>query len=371
MLRGPLVLLLLPVVLAAGEVEATPVLPAPEDQILLANLQLVQGRLEEVGSPELVGIRSVNGVLHIPRTLVKEVRPGLATRMAAIGDGDLAGLLTLARWCRANGYNLQALQLLDRAKSLDGFSIAEAGLYATLVDELQGPDAALPLYVWYRQQKGAEPRILERLQRLEAAGADTATLPGTPPWRMAPPPAQLAAGQPAEEPQPVLDGLEVRGWQAENPQWSNAVEAKLGTVEGSKGPFPGIKRALEVTFTGGDKDKASIKRAVNLIVDPSSSVLSFRAWNPSGKALQVAVAVKTGNWVFHESLGKVLPPTEGFIELRFDLRAAHFKSQASNWQPTGRVEGLDDVKELQILIYNRDQGGKVFLQGISFVSSEM
>lgn len=343
---------------------ALPLAAAEADVVILDNRQRITGSLEDdPASSAHVLIRDDQGTLRIRRARVVGVELGLASRLARVRDQDLAGLLDLARWCRAKGHRREALQCLDKARRLPGFPIEAAGQYALLVDELDGPETALPLYVWYRGNGGRDNAVLTRIRMLSEAGADLGGA-GTAPALAAERPAPAA---PATA-KPIGDGLEVRGWGAENPQYANPAELKLVTGEAAAA-LEGARQALEVTSPGGQRDKTAIKRTVSYSVAPNAAVLSFRCANLGQTPIRVAVAVKTGAWVFHESEGRLLAP--GASEaLRFDLRTATFKSEATGWSHSGRVQGLEEVKELQVLIYNKDRPARVLIADMAFVGDQ-
>jgi hypothetical protein len=359
-----LVAVLAGVAIAADSANAVVANPgdADRDVILLDNRQRLMGTLEDdPTSAEHVRVRSPTGVLRLRKSKVVGVELGVTSRIAQLRADDRAGMVALARWCRERGYHVQALELLDRARRLPGFTRADAGLYAQLVDELRSPEDAVPLYAWYRSQGGNDPRILERMRELEAAGArfDGA---GTAPNAAV---VATAATPAPEAPPATTQGLELRGWAAENPQYSN--KAELETVEGGiKAGLPGVRKALKVELpAGGDKDKAAIRLPMNYSVDPATAVLCLTMVNQGDLPIGVAVAAKTGNWVFHESVQQQVP-AGGKALLRFDLRDPTFKTQASGWVHNSAVVGIDDLKELQLMIFNRDRAATVLISGMRF-----
>jgi hypothetical protein len=91
------------------------------------------------------------------------------------------------------------------------------------------------------------------------------------------------------------------------------------------------------------------------------------AQNLDKKPLAVAIAVKTGSkYIFHESPQQLVKTGEEFHKLRFDLKAANFKSAASNWENNTAIADLNDVKEIQLLIYNGRQSGTLIISSMGF-----
>jgi hypothetical protein len=96
-------------------------------------------------------------------------------------------------------------------------------------------------------------------------------------------------------------------------------------------------------------------------------VLTFFAQNPGDKPLSIAIGIKTGSkYLFHESPQQVVKPGQAFHKLRFDFKAANFKSAASNWENNIRVADLNDVKEIQLLIYNGSADGSLVISNMGF-----
>jgi hypothetical protein len=324
---------------------------AAEDVVLLVNGQRLVGTLDGTADQKqgTVAIRTSNGLLRIRSELVARVEESYATRRAKVRDDDAAGLLALAKWCLTKGMKTEALELLTLAVAAADVPIEARGLNATLVDELSGPEKALPLYQAYRAARGSDPAILARLKELEdvdraARGEANDPVP--------------AAAVPA-----VADGMEAKGWDAESPQWSNAVEAKVVTLTTEAGR----NQVVELDFTGGGKDKMAVKRPLRGISLGENGELAMYACNRSKDPLRLAVALKTGNYVFHESQTLTVPADEKWHEVRVNLRSKEWKSEASQWAYNAEVANLDDLKEMQILVYNGKSDGVLLLDGIDFV----
>jgi hypothetical protein len=351
---------------------------AGADIIVLENGQRISGNLDEKAEhqPGQVAINTGNGIIRISKEHVHQEDLGYETRRARLKVDDLKAVVDLGRWCRNKGMNDKALELLQIAVALPGVELPERALHARLTDELKGPEAAIPLYEAYRQDGGKDPETISRLETLEKikAGPDAVTaatdnpaapLPSVPNAvpssdAVATAPAPLAPNAPKQLPN-LGDGLETRGWVAEALQYSDPVEAKVVSLPTADG---GTSKALEITFKAGKMDKAAVRRIIKLSVT-DDSVLTFYAQNPGEKPINIAVAVKTGDkWEFHESPLMRVKPGD-FQQLKFDLKASNFKSLATSWANTGKVANLDDVKELQLLIYGKAEGSLI-IQNMGF-----
>lgn len=342
------------------------------DLVILDNQQRIAGKLEDdPESADWVLVKTLSGTLRLRKVRIAGIELGVTSRLKALKDDDFEGLVAFARWARAKGFHQAALTALDKAFTLvrvnpkRPFDLDSLALYGRLMDEIQGPEAALPLYRWYRASGGKDEQTLTRLDELEAiVGRSDDT--GVPP---------VAAATPLPPPEPEkpagatgIEGMETKGWQGENPQWSNPAQGELVPLIGDD-RLAGVKRALQVTYGKGGKDKAVVKKTVSL--DASDDhVLRFEMRAKAEGSLRVAIAVKTGNWVYHESTVQVVKPDEGWKELRFDLKDKTFKSEKSEWANTTAIDALDDVKEIQILIYNKDAEGKALLTGMRFLSDK-
>ena len=339
------------------------------DLIVLDNGQRIAGVLDQKVErlPGQVAINTGNGFIRIAKEQVKSEDLGYATKRARLKEDDLAAVVELAHWCRVKGMNPETLDLLKIAVALPGVELPERALHARLVDELKGPDEAFDLYLAYRSDGGKDPATIARLETLEKAKAvadagpnpAAQNVPGLAPSAGAPVAGPVVSSKVAGlRPLPNLgDGLETRGWVPEALQYSNPVEAKvidLTTADGAS-------RALEITFKAGKLDKAAVRRNVNNLKlgVSDNSVLTFWAQNPGDKPINLSIAIKTGDkWDFHESPLMRVKPGD-FQQLKFDLKASNFKSVETSWANTGKVANLDDIKELQLLIYNQTDGSLI------------
>jgi hypothetical protein len=324
------------------------------DTVVLKNGQRIAGFIDPTAdvSPDQVAINTGSGVLRLPKSAIASEDLSFEARKERLQDNDYAGYIDLALWCRAKGLSNEALELLEHALKQKAGTFPVRALYIRLVDEIRGPEKALELYRDYRKDGGTDALTLARLQQLEDAikqyENDSVTVTNTPTTAKITP--------------TVQGGLETKGWNNEALQWSNPAQPQLITVSTEAGITP----ALKIDFKGGDKDKATIKRSARLTINQDST-LTFMAQNPTGKPLSLSVAVKTGSkYLFHESPAQTIKPGSDFQTVKIDLRAPNFKSAASNWQNNAPVADINDVKEIQLLIYNGNQDGTLIITGMGF-----
>lgn len=358
---------------AAAERTAPPPPSIEHDTVILVNEQRFRGTvLAAQPDPAWVAINTGTGTLRLPRDTVLRVEYGLTARMGQVKATDLAGLVDLARWCRANGRNPEALQLMTKAVALPGCDTPSRGLYATLVDELDGADKALPLYIGYRNAGGDEPAILARLAELQAARSaweEQMRALGLDPG------ASAAAGtpMPAATASAVEEGYERYKWDPDQPAYSAPATIALTTLVTPEGP----RRVMDLTVqphpTNTQIDKAAIvmRRPLTL---KGRAKLGMLVANRGSEEIRIGIAVKTGQeWTYFESRPQLVKPTDSgkeFQQLTFDLGASDFKSKATNWDHTAAITGLDQVRELQILVHNGRRDASLWIAGIAFEGGE-
>lgn len=328
---------------------------AVEDAVLLRNGQRIKGTVEPRtdSADGRLAIRTDKGLLRLRADLVERVEESYATRRARIADDDASGLAALARWCLAEKDKAHAIELLALAAKRRDCPLDALGLHAQLVDETS-PEQALALYQQYRTRGGADPAILARLKELEDA---IAAHFGT-------------GGAPAEAPVakiPALsDGFESRSFEVESPQWSNPAVVKVVTIAGEQGS----NQVLEIAYQASDKDKTAVKRPLRGVAIGDNGDLKLYVFNRENRPVRLAVALKTGNYIYHESRSVAVPVGEQWQEIRFPMRSQDWKSQASSWAHSSEVADLGDIKELQFLIYNGKDAGTLLLDGIDFVKAK-
>ncbi len=340
---------LLPLILGAL---AGPLLAADDagsqDVVLLLNGQRIIGTIDDtvVVRDGQIAIRTGGGVLVVRRDLIERIDESYATRRAKLSDNDSAGMFALAKWCVTKGRREDALDLLKLACAIPGCPIEAKALYARLVDEMQGPEAALPLYRDYRRSGGAAIEPLARLSQLEELVADH----------------DKSVNNPVEGPAKVAvnDGMEARAWEGESVQYFNGCDPQIVKLS------EGTNQALRLSYHAGDKEKAAAKRPLRGISVKDSGTLDFYANNPGDKPVRLSIALKTGNYVWHESQAVEIPPGKTWTEVRFNLLEKNFKTEGSGWTFTVPVADLDKVEELLFLIYNGKNEGELLLDGIAF-----
>ena len=351
--------------------------PAPgaieHDTVILTNEQRFLGTvLSGQTDPDWVEINTGSGVLRLARDRVARVEYGLTARMGKVKTDDLAALVELAYWCRANARNPQALALLTRAVALPDCELATRGLYAQLVDEQEGADRALPLYIGYRNAGGTDAEIIARLAELETARSaweEQMRSLGLDPG------ASAAAGTPmaAATSSAVEEGYEKYKWGADNPKYSSPATTTLTTLVTPEGPRRVLQVDVEPHPSDPNVDKAAIVLRQQLDLRGKAKLTMLVA-NRGTADLRLGIAVKSGaEWTYFESKAQTVAATKSgqeFAQLSFDLAGTDFKAQSTGWAYGAKITNLEQVRELQIMLHNGSKSGSVWIAGIAFEGGE-
>ncbi|MEK7412936.1 MAG: hypothetical protein AAB263_06440 [Planctomycetota bacterium] len=357
---------------AAGPAAELGTTPAADtlDTIILVNQQLFRGTvLASKSTTATIAINTGSGILEISRDLVAVdgIVYGLTSRMGRVKDDDLNGLLDLAHWCRAKRFNTEALKILNTATALPGCDIVSRGLRAQLVDELEGADKALPLYVAYRNEGGTDPDILARYAELQKAhdaweaqmvalGLDAD--------------ASAASGKSvAATSSKVSRGYTQYKWTSDGPEWSSPAKPSTITLATPDGPCEVLQIDYEPHATKPNLDKAAVLLRRPIDLRPGTKLIMMVA-NRTAKDTRISIAVKTGkDWVYYESPAQVVKATSSaqeFTPMSFALSQGNFKSEGAGWSHTAKIQDLDQIRELQIQIHNGRSTGSIWIAGIDF-----
>ncbi len=326
---------------------------AEADAVVLAHGQELAGVI--LSSPDDTGpvrIQTKSGILTLPKDLVKEVRRGLTSRLAALKADDVNGHAVLGLWCDAQGFKDEALRLLRRAYDLGSKNAQAVGALGRLIDEVEkNCEEALKFYKEYRDTlQGKDPALLARLAEIESSEASF-----------------IAAKEQAMERIKSLqeqEGLEKEFWQGDNKNYSNQIERELRPLD----PKALVSnQVLDVKLLATGKDKAVIRTRYEF--DGSSGpVFVFYVTAPNLK-IPVSLAVKTGDqWEYYESKAVPLVGSNEPQRIQFDLKAKDWKSKNSGWTHNGSIGNAANIREIQIQFHNGRQEAHVLIDGIGFLA---
>lgn len=151
----------------------------------------------------------------------------------------------------------------------------------------------------------------------------------------------------------VLPGIERGSWSLE--AWGNS-----GAAERTPQP----PRMLKLIFDGGEKDKTAFKHLTYFGVSRTGK-LRLNVYAPQENPPQFAVALcTTVAYEWHESQSFTLKQGWNALELNVDQR--QWKTKASNWEFTARVEPLEEIRGLDLIVYNAKTTGVLYVYGIHY-----
>lgn len=154
-------------------------------------------------------------------------------------------------------------------------------------------------------------------------------------------------------PQKCEPGLETGTWKAE--AWANKGSAEMIDA--------GAAKALKLSYSAGDKEKAAFRQEVILNGDPEGKV-RLHVYAPSEKPPQVAVCLLTGpqaDW--HEAQPATLKP--GWNALEVPLTTPNWKTAGTNWAFKTGVAHAEDVRGIVLIVMNGKTTGWLAIQGLA------
>lgn len=296
--------------------------------------------------------------LVLDRSTILRIEYDFASRLKALrkqerenGKRDYRAHYELGLWAEERGLYDQKLN--DRALNQ----------YLAVVGKPGVPDEAY-LHLGRMYEKSKEPNLGEALRAYqtylqahpESAEAAAAVARLT---------KRLAQNPEAANPKPAApsgkEGMETRTWFWD--RWSNKGTVRNVLDTGNKSNV-----VLELSYTGGGKDKASFKlTGKNRRNDLSQKkAIVMDVFNPGQRPLQIGIAVVTGNHEWFESTTKTVPPGKWTLGVRFDLTRKQWKSKATNWVHRTQPANLNNTRRIHILLHNGRENGKIYLDNFGF-----
>ena len=175
---------------------------------------------------------------------------------------------------------------------------------------------------------------------------------------------------PAEEPvKPVQPKAEAKGedgfesnnqWRVE--QWGNDATCEVVEQEGNK--------ILSIVWAEKEKkDKVALRLTLDMDLTDKGKV-TFDIYNDSEKPEGLCVAFNTlPGYQFFES-SAFNAPVRKWESMSLNLQGKNFKCATTNWRYTAEIANRDNVKDIFLLIYNREVNGKMFIDNIRFHAAE-
>ncbi|NQT20363.1 MAG: hypothetical protein HQ592_11705 [Planctomycetes bacterium] len=165
----------------------------------------------------------------------------------------------------------------------------------------------------------------------------------------------------ADVPQ-IRDSLEANGlWRAE--QWGSTATCEI-VAQGDDD-----NKLLSITWTQRDKDKVAIRLSIDLDLTDNTKV-TMDVYNDSDAPAGVGMAFNTlPGYQFFESTA-LSASVKKWTSLEIDLTKKKFKCAATNWRHTANIANKDNVKDIFVLIYNRNPNGTMFVDNVRFHTAD-
>jgi hypothetical protein len=156
-------------------------------------------------------------------------------------------------------------------------------------------------------------------------------------------------------PEKALPGVERGSWSLE--PWGNS-----GAAE--RTPGEGRARMLKLICEGGAKDKTAFKHLTYFGVSRTGKI-RFNVYAPQEKPPAFAVALcTTVAYHWHESKMLTLKTGWNALELPVDERV--WKTEQSKWEHTARVEPQEEIRAVDLLVYNGRESAVLFVYGFQY-----
>ena len=169
------------------------------------------------------------------------------------------------------------------------------------------------------------------------------------------------AGDIPPNPAKAPPGMELGTWAIEEGDWGNSGTPEVVSV--------GAQRLLKLAYLGGAKDKTAFKHVTGLGLKRDGKI-RLDVFTAEEKPPQVAVAVlTTKDYVWHES--KAFDLKTGWNALEVENGPKEWKTQATEWKLATPITGAGDVRAVDILVYNGDKSGVLYVQGMTYESNAM
>ena len=211
--------------------------------------------------------------------------------------------------------------------------------------------------------KNAKPLALEFGEGGQAAEAADAPKEAVVNGGPAAPPddkGQPVVGKPKADAKP-RDGMEASNlWAIE--QWGNLATSEVVTQGDDN-------KLLSVNWTENKKEKVALRLNIDMNLTDKTKV-TFDVFNNSTAPAGVCMAFNTlPNYQFFESMA-FPTPLKKWETITLDVAGKGFKCAATNWKYVSDITNKDNVKDIFIMIYNREAPGSLFIDNIRFHTAD-
>ncbi len=149
-------------------------------------------------------------------------------------------------------------------------------------------------------------------------------------------------------------------WSGSSSTGIEKVEVK--TTEGSK-----AGRFLFDSKVPDDKPSYTLEGDLDLT---GVAGIQYDVYNPLPDDVEVAIAVSTGEWVYHESIMKTLKPGWN-MNVTFPIRSKNYKCATTNWANSAAIANLSHARKISLLFMPHIVGSGYFLvDRVRFVADD-
>ena len=162
----------------------------------------------------------------------------------------------------------------------------------------------------------------------------------------------LGAVEIPELPESSKPGMELGKWVAES--FGNKGSAEF--VESNHCQF------LQLNYRSGDNQKTVFRHDTFLKL-PQKAKLRMRIH--AGQPVKLSIALSTTkDFVWNES--KLFELKEGWNKVECQVSSMDWKSEASHWKNTSAVASPDEVRAVDLVVYNGDKSGDLYVVNMQY-----
>ncbi len=166
--------------------------------------------------------------------------------------------------------------------------------------------------------------------------------------------ATLFAGDIPAPPEKAAPGIERGAWSIEG--WGNAGTADKATE--------GDLRLLKIIYSGGDKDKAAYKHLTCFGLAHTGKIRML-VYAPEASPPQIGLALSTTlAYIWHES--KPVDLKKGWNKIEIAAGTRDWKTATSEWNYTTTIEPRNDIRAIDIVVYNAEKSGSLYVLGLNY-----
>jgi hypothetical protein len=157
----------------------------------------------------------------------------------------------------------------------------------------------------------------------------------------------------AANPDKPAPAMERGAWTLE--PWGNSGAVERTNIDGRK--------YLKLIFSADKKDKTVFKHLTTLGLNKDGKI-RFYVYASEEKPPNVAMAISTTRaYRWHES--RQTPLKKGWNKIEYPIGGGNWKTAESKWEYTAAVDPADDVRAINIIIYNGNTTGALLVEGLT------